>query len=649
MSGKSQRYPVESLLSARRLLAPELVNDRIYFMSDMSGMFSLYAMKREGSIPESLLPPGLALQNPHLMAGGNFVVVPKISKVLVMIDENGNENYQPCFVPITGGLPEPIFGDKYQGQKLMLVEYDKKTGTAYFNIDDRKTPDVETIQVNLATLEVKSLGKSIYGNYPIGHNSSHRLVILADGYTANDITLYIWHYGDKERSLLFGTPIEKRKEGEKYPLLGIGECHFIRKDKALVFTTTLHNDLGGVGFLDLKNPKEILPVSISGLKHKGVGELGWMRHIHGDTYILCYNIDGCTWLYQAKLDESKTPPKLRITHTLIGEAPLDGGVELGVNESVDESKTPAKIEYVVAYTTATSPSQIYRINPDSKTQRHVQLSMERVLGIDKRFLSAGEDASYATFDELRISARLYLPAKALNYKGPFPLVLYVHGGPQGQERPNFTWFSMPLIQFLTLNGFAVFVPNVRGSTGYGQTFMKMVDHDWGGGDAKDHIAGLKVLEKDKRIDSSRRAVVGRSYGGYMTLWLASNYPDFWKASCDMFGPYNLFSFLDRLPETWKTYFYLAIGHPEKDKDFLTERSPMTYFKQMNKPMLVIQGRNDPRVTEPESTDVVEQIRKQGVEVEYLVFDDEGHGVEKFKNQVICYNRIVDFFKKHLMG
>ncbi|MFX1563843.1 MAG: S9 family peptidase, partial [Promethearchaeota archaeon] len=126
MVSKPKRYPVESLLSARRLLVPQLVNDRIYFISDMSGMFSLYAMKREGSIPEPLLPKGLALQNPHLMAGANFRVVPSIDKVLVMIDKDGDENYQPCFVPLTGGLPEPIFGDKYQGQKLMLGNFDEK-------------------------------------------------------------------------------------------------------------------------------------------------------------------------------------------------------------------------------------------------------------------------------------------------------------------------------------------------------------------------------------------------------------------------------------------------------------------------------------------------------------------------------------------
>jgi dipeptidyl aminopeptidase/acylaminoacyl peptidase len=135
----------------------------------------------------------------------------------------------------------------------------------------------------------------------------------------------------------------------------------------------------------------------------------------------------------------------------------------------------------------------------------------------------------------------------------------------------------------------------------------------------------------------------------MTLMLASRYPELWKASCDMFGPYNLLTFLDRLPETWKTYFRLAIGDPEKDREFLRERSPITYLKNFRAPMLIIQGKNDPRVILQESKDVVNDLRANNVEVEFLVFEDEGHDVLKFKNKVNCYNKIVDFFKEHLGG
>ena len=152
-------------------------------------------------------------------------------------------------------------------------------------------------------------------------------------------------------------------------------------------------------------------------------------------------------------------------------------------------------------------------------------------------LSRGEDYSYTSFDGTRVSARLYLPSETLGFSGKRPVLNYVHGGPQGQERPDYSWFSMPLIQFLTLQGFAVFVPNVRGSTGYGLAYTKQVDRDWGGQDRLDHVHAMnEVLPKDERLDVSRAGVLGRSYGGYMTLTLAGRHPDLWAAAVDMFGP-----------------------------------------------------------------------------------------------------------------
>jgi dipeptidyl aminopeptidase/acylaminoacyl peptidase len=142
-------------------------------------------------------------------------------------------------------------------------------------------------------------------------------------------------------------------------------------------------------------------------------------------------------------------------------------------------------------------------------------------------------------------------------------------------------------------------------------------------------------------------VIGRSYGGYMTLWLVSNYPDLWKCGVDMFGPYNLITFMQRLPQTWQTFFSLSVGDPEKDRDFLLERSPFTHIDNVKCPMLMIQGRNDPRVVEKETSDVVERLRSRGIPVDYLVFEDEGHDVIKFKNRVTCYNRIVTFFTERL--
>ncbi len=629
-------FRVESLLSARLFLSPQLVGDRIYFLSDLSGRLSLYAMDRGGSVPEPLLPPDIALQNPVLMSGKPFVALPKLEKILVMIDRDGDENYQPCFIPIEGGIPEPLFGDRFAGQQVHCSKCDIEKNIAFFSVDPRTDPNYLTLRCDLSTLELEELGRSLYGNWVDGANENYSKLILIDSYTAGDHVLYLWERGASERSLLFGVPIDQRAEGEEVPLNSIFSCHFTPDDRGLLFVTSLFEDTYGLGFFNLESPSDVRPVEVTGTAHQGAGDLVDLERLQGDRYLIVYNIDGCSYAYEGTFDEENL--RFDVDSVICGTGELSDGV---LQALYYEKRSG---EYVLAFSTATSPAQLYTIEGSGKQIQHTR---ERILGIPGELLSPGEDASYTSHDGLRISARLYLPSEKLGYQGKRPVVFYIHGGPQSQERPDFTWFSMPLIQFFTLNGFAVFVPNVRGSTGYGLSYMKQVDHDWGGKDRLDHVEAFRFLSQDERLDMGRVGVMGRSYGGFMTLTLVGRHPELWKAACDMFGPYNLLTFLERIPETWQTYFYLAIGHPEKDRDFLVERSPKTHLRNLSCPLLVIQGRNDPRVREAESRDLVEELRAQGKHVEYLVFENEGHDVIKFENKVKCYTEIVRFFSKHL--
>ena len=639
-------YPVESILSARQVVNARISGEYIYFISDMSGMMSLYRMRKVGSFPERLIPADIALQNPHLMVGQLFVIFPSLGKIMVMIDENGNELYQPSFIPLEGGVPERIFGDKYLGQQIACTYYDTKKSIAYFRRDDRTITDKAiqyAIMVNLKNMEEKILGVNQRGFGPIP-SKDHSKVILNELLISGDRVTYLWENGVEGLKTVLGTPMAERHDGEDIRLHNTSPIHWL-KDGLLCYTTEF-DDLGGFALMTLDNPQDYQPLKIKGAKHTGIGQISGFRHIEDNRFMIAYNIDGVSWYYESELDENTQ--SMTVKHTIVGDPPLNNGVALSVYW--DESKeilenTP--IEYVISFTSATQPSQLYIHTPAIDEKLVLKLTKEKILGIPQELFSPGEDASFTTHDGLRISSRLYLPSPKLGFKEPRPLVLYVHGGPQSQERPDFTWFSMPLIQLLTLNGFAVMVPNVRGSSGYGFKYMKHVDHDWGGKDRLDHIEALKFLEQDSRIDSTRRAVVGRSYGGYMTLILATRHPDLWQAACDMFGPYNLISFIERLPESWASYFYLSIGHPEKDAEFLKERSPSTYFDQLKAPMLIIQGKNDPRVVEQESKDIVDRLNAEGKHVEYLMFEDEGHDVLKFSNKVTVYNRIVDFFKKQL--
>ncbi|MER2599189.1 MAG: prolyl oligopeptidase family serine peptidase [Caldilineales bacterium] len=628
-------YSIQSLLSARNFRHPQVVGDRLYFISDLSGWLSLYVMDVAGSVPLPLLPPDIVLPNPeHFDGAVAFKVLPQLGKILLMLDRDGDENYQPMWVPLEGGLPELVFGQRFAGQQVFCAECDAERLLALFTVDARTAPVYHTWRVDLRTLEIVDLGQSEYGNVPVGYSSDMNTVILADNYTFGDIILYRWQADAGPRRLLYGTPLGQRTPGKVYERNGIGELHFTAH--GILLTTCLFDDHYGLGYLPDAEPAVIRPVAIEGLVHTGNGELEVLYHRQGARYTVHYNIDGASWVYEGEFDEAALC--FSVQRVLVGEGQLSGGVV----EALDYEEATGR--YVLAFSTAVSPSQLYLLEPDGALR---QVTQERLLGIPRSAMAAGEDYAYTSHDGLRVSARLYLPAAELGFTGPRPVVFYIHGGPQSQERPDFTWFSMPLIQFFTLNGFAVWVPNARGSSGYGMDYMQRVDHDWGGLDRLDHVAAFELLRSDARLDMNRVGVMGRSYGGYMTLTLLGRHPELWRAGVDMFGPYNLFTFIDRLPETWKVYFYQALGHPEQDKAFLEERSPSSYLANLACPLLVMQGANDPRVVERESRDVVETLQAQGKAVDYVVYADEGHDVLKFVNKVDCYSRIVHFFAQYL--
>ena len=627
---------IESLLSARLFVEPQLSEDRITFVSNLSGHLSLYAMDASGGVPEPLLPPQMALQNPELVGGELFHVLPGLGQILVMIDADGDENYVPHVIPLAGGFPEPLADETFAGGRSHLMHVDDETEIAYFAIESREEASITAVRVHLPTRATEELWQSPYGAMVAAWTPDHSRVVFVDGYTMGDTVLYEIDDAGTRR-MLYGAPIEERDPEAQQPLAGFRGGYGTASGAGVLLTTTLHDDTGSLAYLDLARPGEVDPVAIDGLAHEGIGELDGLDQLEGDRYMLTYNIDGCSWVYVGTFDEAAR--SFSVERVLVGRGDLAGGVLHGLHHDAVSGR------FVASFCTATSPTQLHVLPADAPS---TTLTRERALGLAPDLLSPGEDASFASHDGLRVSARLYLPSSELAYEGARPLIYYVHGGPQSQERPNFAWFSMPLIQILTLEGFAVFVPNARGSTGYGLDYSKRVDRDWGGLDRLDHVHAMtEVLPHDERVDTSRAGVVGRSYGGYMTLTLAARHPELWRGAVDMFGPYDLFTFMDRLPETWKPYFALAVGDPEADRDFIVDRSPKTHIESISCPLLVIQGQNDPRVVERESRDVVERLRGLGRDVDYLVFDDEGHDVLKLANRVRCYEAIVAFFDQHL--
>jgi pimeloyl-ACP methyl ester carboxylesterase len=631
------RFKVESLLSARLFLQPQLAGGRIYFISDLSGRLSLYGMDQAGSVPEPLLPPEISLMTPSLMEAMPFCVFPKLGKIIVMIDKDGDENYQPMVIPLAGGIPEPLF-PQFEGMQLQIEHADGERNLFILGVDYRKEAKNDAYRVDLAAGNLTLIGSSPYGYFVAGGNDDLTRLVAAQGYEEGDVALFLWDDGEPlaAKDAIFGKPLSERAEGEKIPLNGITSAE-LAGENGVLLACALFDDRRGLAYFEIGKSEGVRPVEVTGARHTGNGEMESVSHLAGDRYLVQYNIDGATWAYEGSFDTASL--RMTLDTVVCGDGPLSHGVA----ESIRYDK--GSDTYAISFSTATSPAQLITVAPRGEGLK--QLTRNRVLGIPQELLAGGEDAGFASHDGLHVPARLYLPAPEMGFEGKRPVVVYIHGGPQGQERPDFTWFSMPLIQFLTLNGLAVFVPNVRGSHGYGLDYIKRVDRDWGGLDRLDHVAGLASLRDHPRVDTSRAGVVGRSYGGYMTLMQVGMHPDLWSAAVDMFGPFNLLSFLERIPETWKPYFDIALGNPVRDRDFLVERSPSAHLHRLACPMLVIQGRNDPRVVAAESEDLVRTLQAQGKEVALLLFENEGHDVTKFENKVRAYTEITRFFAEKL--
>jgi dipeptidyl aminopeptidase/acylaminoacyl peptidase len=291
--------------------------------------------------------------------------------------------------------------------------------------------------------------------------------------------------------------------------------------------------------------------------------------------------------------------------------------------------------------TATRPFDLYVADLDSGSLTRLTDSFQG--GIPESDLVDAELVRYPTFDGRQVPAWLYQPRGA---NGRAPVLLSIHGGPEAQERPgNSSEFAF--FQYLLSRGVGVLAPNIRGSSGYGKSYQKLIHRDFGGDDLKDIEACAGYLRSLDWVDPDRLAVYGGSYGGFASLSAMTRLPQYWACGVDVVGPSNLVTFAKAVPPFWREMMKAWVGDPYEEPDFLMERSPITYVENVRAPLLVLQGAMDPRVVKPESDQMVEKLRSLGSDVEYHVFEDEGHGFTKQANQLKAYRLISDFLFKHL--
>jgi dipeptidyl aminopeptidase/acylaminoacyl peptidase len=222
-------------------------------------------------------------------------------------------------------------------------------------------------------------------------------------------------------------------------------------------------------------------------------------------------------------------------------------------------------------------------------------------------------------------------------------IVWVHGGPEAQARPLFS----PIVEFLASEGWRIILPNVRGSTGYGRTFVHLDDVRKRPDSVRDLADLVGRLVRDGKAESGRVGVVGGSYGGFMVLSAASRYPLLWGAAIDVVGVANFVTFLEETGPWRRALREAEYGSLTNDREFLEEISPIHHAKEIRAPLLVVHGRNDPRVPVHEAEQIVNTLTQLGRPVELLVFDDEGHGIIRRPNRLVAWSRAVEFLEKHL--
>ena len=299
--------------------------------------------------------------------------------------------------------------------------------------------------------------------------------------------------------------------------------------------------------------------------------------------------------------------------------------------------------WVIGFTADDGPVKYYMFDRNTKEAKFLFVHKP---DLNDYPLAKMEPISFTSRDGLTIHGYVTFPPG--KERTNLPMVLNVHGGPWYRD----TWGYNREAQWLANRGYVCLQVNFRGSTGYGKDFLNAGDREWGGKMHDDLIDAVNWAVDEGYADPAKIAIYGGSYGGYAALVGATFTPDVFCCAVDIVGVSNLITFIETIPPYWSSFLevlYKRVGHPDEDAEFLMSRSPLTKVDAIKIPMLIAQGANDPRVNQAESEQIVEAMKAKGIEYEYMLFEDEGHGFAKPENRLEFYAAAEKFLAKHLGG
>jgi dipeptidyl aminopeptidase/acylaminoacyl peptidase len=598
-----KKYSIEQFMKTVSIGGSSFSSDEksLLFSSNQSGIYNAFVVPVTGGSPSQLT----SSKQDSVFA---LSFLPHDNRILYQSDHGGNE-IGHIYLRNEDGTVRDLTPDDKARATFYGISYDEKS--LYFGSNKRDPKFMDVYEMDLETFTPRMIFKN-EGAYTIGSISrDRRYLAFTKTITRDNSDMYL--YDTKSGELKHLTP----HEGD----INFSPETFSPDSKSLYYLTD-----DGSEFTYLKR------YDLASGKSENVLKADW------DIEFAHFSHSGKYWVVGVNND-ART--EIRIFDTTTNQPVSLPDPPQGQISSVRISKSEKLMSFYV--NGSRSPNNLYVYDFDN--HKYARLTDTSNPEIDLNDLVEAQRVRYPSFDGTTIPAILYKPHQ-VDSSNKAPAMVWVHGGPGGQSTIHYD----PLFQYLINQGYVIIAVNNRGSSGYGKTFYRADNHKHGKEDLADCIAAKKFLESTGYVDANRVGIIGGSYGGFMVLAALTFQPDAFALGVDMFGVSNWLRTLKSFPSWWDLYkesLYREIGNPDTEEPYLRSISPLFHANRIVKPLMVLQGKNDPRVLKAESDEIVEAARKNNVPVEYLVFDDEGHGFVKKENQIKGYEAIKDFLEKYL--
>ena len=598
----SRQYTIEQFLATTAIAGPTLSPDgsKVAFTSDASGVPNVYSVPFTGG-------PVAPLTKSTTDSTYSVSYFPKDERLLFTHDKGGDEQNH-LFVLDKGAETDISPGKSLKAAFASWSSDD----LSFFTLSNERDPRFFDVYRHIAADYKRSLVyENKAGSMPSAVSGDGRYIALDKPKTTSDGDIYVWDASTQKSTLItpHSTPAAHHVS------------EFDPDSRFLYYLTNAGSEFTRVKRYEMATGK-----------HEDVETADWdvvfTRFSHKGRYrITAVNEDGRTVIRMRDMRSDKIVPMPKLP---------DGDIT-----SVVISRNEDRM--VISLSGDRSPTNLYASAIGATEATKLTDSLSKA--IDPADLVESQVVRFKSSDGLTIPSIFYKPHDATP-QHKVPALVWVHGGPGGQTRKGYSAF----IQYLVNHGYAVLGINNRGSSGYGQTYFTADDRKHGHEPLRDCVEAKTILASLPYIDRDRIGIIGGSYGGYMVLAALAFQPTEFVVGVDIFGVSNWLRTLESIPSYWEAQrlaLYHEIGDPVKDREMLKSISPVFHADKIRRPLMVLQGKNDPRVIKPESDDIVKAVKAAGVPVEYVVFDDEGHGFTKKKNQIEGYRAVLNFLDHHL--